>query len=52
MKDKNKGKNFIKKTQGLRPNWNNLKSEATSLFDVRRSMFDVGRSFFNIYKTT
>jgi len=29
--------------------WNNLKSRATSLFDVRCSMFDVGRSYF---KTT
>ena len=28
--------------------WNNLRSEATSLFDVRRSMFDVGRSSFNM----
>ena len=26
--------------------WNNLRSKATSLFDVGRSMFDVGRSFF------
>ena len=28
--------------------WNNLRSGATSLFDVGRSMFDVGRSSFNI----
>jgi len=30
----------------------NLRSEATSLFDVRRSMFDVGRSSFNIICST
>ena len=29
--------------------WNNLRSGATSLFDVRRSMFDVGRSSFNMF---
>jgi len=29
--------------------WNNLRSGATSLFDVRRSMFDVRRSSFNMF---